>query len=361
MPTVTLATDAAAWDSFLAAQPYRPFLQSWTMGDVYAQTGQEPIRLVLQDGGAVRGICHAVLVPARRGRHLSVPYGPVVQHPDDAVPLLEALANEARSRQCTFLRLSPFWSSTSPWPTLAPLRVRRAPLHLLAEHLWYLPLRESDGWPHALVPGGARLTEELLLGNMRKTTRNLIRRAQKDGVTVEASPTPLTDLEHFIRLHDETRKRHKFTPYSNGFFRAQVAHFAPRGEITVYLARHAGQVIAASVHMHAMGETSYHHGASSSAHQKIPASYLLQWTAITDALKRGDHVYNFWGIAPTSDDAEGGRRVTDPRHPFAGVTLFKTGFGGSLHTLTHCVDVPLSPRYELTRAFEFVRKWKRGF
>ena len=74
---------------------------------------------------------------------------------------------------------------------------------------------------------------------------------------------------------------------------------------------------------------SYHHGASSYAHNKIPASYLPQWTAIRDALKRGDRVYNFWGIAPGTLTEEG-FKISEPKHPFGGVTLFKTGFGGNL-------------------------------
>jgi len=27
----------------------------------------------------------------------------------------------------------------------------------------------------------------------------------------------------------------------------------------------------------------------------------------------------------------------------------------------HCFDIPLSPMYRLTRTFEQLRKWKRGF
>jgi lipid II:glycine glycyltransferase (peptidoglycan interpeptide bridge formation enzyme) len=117
------------------------------------------------------------------------------------------------------------------------------------------------------------------------------------------------------------------------------------------MARYKNEIIASSVHMHMGGETSYHHGASTSKYPKIPASYLLQWTAICDALKRGDHTYSFWGIAP-----EGARK-----HPFQGVTTFKRGFGGELLELTHCGDIPLSKRYRYTRAFEQIRKWRRGF
>ena len=194
-----------------------------------------------------------------------------------------------------------------------------------------------------------------MLKNMRKNTRNLIRRAEKEGVTIERSEDPLNDLSTFITLHEETRKRHSFTPYTNAFFEAQVRHFAPRNECTLYKALYNGEAIAASIHMHAFGETSYHHGASTHKFNKIPASYLLQWTAIQDALKRGDHIYSFWGIAPPAEVESAAK------HPFAGVTTFKRGFGGQLLHLIHCMDVPVTKKYWLTRGFETVRKWRRGF
>lgn len=349
--TVSPAADPAAWDAFLLSQAFRPFLQSWTMGEVYRDCGQEPVRLTAQDAhGALTGICMALVVPARRGKHLSVPYGPVVASPEALPPLLAALREEAARRGCTFLRVSPFMAAAdlASWRVAVSqsgLTSLASPLHLLAEHLWLLPLTQEG-------PAGGRSaarTEEEILAGMRKTTRNLVRRAERDGVTVEASADPNADVDEFLRLHEETRKRHHFTPYTERFFRAQVRRFSAQGCCTVYLARHEGAVLATSIHMHFGGETSYHHGAS--RHTPVPVSYALQWKAITDALRRGDRVYNFWGIAP-----EGARR-----HPFAGVTLFKTGFGGGLHELLPCQDLPLSPAYRLTRAFETLRKWKRGF
>ena len=201
---------------------------------------------------------------------------------------------------------------------------------------------------------------------MRSTTRNLIGRAEREGVTIELSPDPVRDLPHFLALHDETRKRHGFTPYTNDFFRAQVEIFSKPSSSGVtlsgvegpslsrcalYLARYNGEVVSASIHMVYGGETSYHHGASTFKYSKIPASYLLQWRAIQDALKRGDRVYNFWGVSP-----EGVLK-----HPFAGVRTFKTGFGGELLELAHCMDLPVSPKYFLTFGFETMRKWKRRF
>ncbi|HRH93730.1 MAG TPA: peptidoglycan bridge formation glycyltransferase FemA/FemB family protein [Candidatus Peribacteria bacterium] len=368
------ATDAAVWDAFLAAQPYRPFLQSWTMGDVYADIGQTPVRLQIEQDGEVIGICFGHVVPARRGRHLSVPYGPLFAYTltpldfqDIAAPLLEALRQTAKQHDCAFVRCSPFLARNDEAAFMAMIRdggghTLHAPLHLLAEQVWYLPLTTVNPWQDPAAPPlpAQSVNEEELFKQFRSTTRNLIRRAEKDGVTVRASRDPNADVEHFLKLHDETRQRHGFTPYTNAFFRAQVKRFAARSECTVYLAEYQGQVIASSVHMHAFGETSYHHGANADAFKKIPSSYLLQWTAIKDAIQRGDRIYNFWGIAPLIEDKDGKKQAA-PGHPFSGVTLFKTGFGGNLLELARCLDIPLTLKYHGTRAFEVFRKWRRGF
>lgn len=339
---ISTATDPRAWDQFLLSQPYRPFLQSWAMGEVYRRIGQEPIRLIMKEGETVRGICFAHVVPARRGRHLSIPYGPLLEEcgmgnvEDGMRELLRELTRVAKEKNCSFIRMSPFWKKSSAVDAaMQKMHAKASPLHLLAEHLWLLPLENTS--------------EDEILKNMRSTTRNLIRRAEKEGVIVTASDNPVRDLPLFLKLHEETRKRHGFTPYTDAFFRAQIEEFAKTDNVMLYIARHQGDVLATSIHMTFGGETSYHHGAS--VISKIPASTLLQWTAIKDALKRGDHLYNFWGIAP----------VQHARHPFGGVTLFKTGFGGTLLELTHCRDIPLSPTYYLTRSFEGIRKWRRGF
>lgn len=365
---ISPSTNQQEWDAFLTSQQFRPFLQSWTMGEVYRRIGQDPIRLVLKDGDATTGLCFAHIVPARRGRHLSVPYGPVLSNPDDLPTIIAALKEEARKHRCTFLRISPFLpaevSQPAHWP---PKDSLSSPLHLLAEHLWYLPLQTPDSWqssPAIRHPPSA-IVADTHFKNMRSTARNLIRRAEKEGVTIEASSNPIADLNHFITLHEETRKRHGFTPYTNAFFRAQVEEFTKTDAVTLYLAHYQNEVIAASIHMRFGGETSYHHGASTHRFSKIPSSYLLQWTAIQDALARGDRVYNFWGIAPGEMDpstGSGGKwKVENTKHPFAGVTTFKTGFGGNVLNLVHCVDVPLSAKYYVTRMIENIRKWRRGF
>lgn len=331
---ISLSQNRHEWDEFLKTQTWSPFLQSWTMGEVYRITGQTPYRLVIRLNDKIEGICQAVVVPARRGRHLAVHYGPVISPAAGNLALLvDYLKKIAADEKCAFIRLSPFWPKDAQ---IIPGSVP-APLHLLAEHVWYLNIKNKN--------------EDEIFKNMRQNTRNLIRRASREGVIIEASKDPVKDLPVFIALHEETRRRHNFTPYTNNFFKAQIEFFSEEKACTLYLARYQNEVIAASIHMHFGGETSYHHGASTHKFNKIPASYLLQWTAICDALKRRDNLYSFWGIAP-----EGIKK-----HPFAGVTTFKRGFGGELLELTHCMDIPINYRYYFTYGFETIRKWRRGF
>jgi len=355
MMKISPMRNEAEWESFLESQPWAPFLQSFTMGEVYRTVGQEPVRMEVRENDSLKAVCQGVIVPAKRGKHLSVPYGPVIGKIEDRSLkfevlqlIVEGLRKVAMERGCSFVRLSPFWSkeeSGDLMEELSSLGFRPSPLHLLAEHIWYLDLQ-------------GRMEEGLLMA-MRATTRNLIRKAEKEGVEVHASSNPIGDFTSFWRLYEATGERHGFVLYPRDLLCAQLEMFSLNGQGKLYLARHNGEILAASIHITYGGVTSYHHGAS--ADTKVPASYLLQWRAIKDALRGGDRIYNFWGIAPMRSTGDPRSQFPDPNHPFAGVTTFKTGFGGQLLELVHCLDLPLTTRYILTWSVEKLRKVKRGF
>jgi lipid II:glycine glycyltransferase (peptidoglycan interpeptide bridge formation enzyme) len=359
---IQISKSVQEWESFLTAQKWSPFLQSHTMGEVYQSLGEKPVRLEVRENDQIIGVCQAIVVDARRGKHLAIMYGPILgkhqsmsraesRGPSANHQILQMLVDElkriGKEKGCAFIRVSPFWprsghpergaSDESKGGLLRSIGFRPAPLHMLAEHIWYINLQ-------------GKREDEILMG-MRKTTRNLIRRAEKEGVTVRRSENPLSELDVFFKLYDETRKRHHFVPYSDDFIKTQVEKFSEKDQCALYIAEYNGEPVASSVHMIYGGETSYHHGASTAKYPKCYASYLLQWTAIRDALKRGDKIYNFWGISP-----EGVKK-----HPFAGVRTFKTGFGGELLELQGCTDLPLSSKYWKTWGIEMIRKWKRGF
>jgi lipid II:glycine glycyltransferase (peptidoglycan interpeptide bridge formation enzyme) len=341
---ITQAVGREEWENFLLSLESPPFLQSWSMRDLHSALGDEPLSFVAREGGEIVGVAFAAVVRARRGTYLYLPYGPVFAPGrwSHLPPLTQALAEEAGRQRVDFLRSSPFlgdslehrqWYAAAGW--------RPAPIHMLAEHIWWLDITPSEA--------------DLLKG-MRKTMRNLIRRAEKDGVTIH-SGTSAEDVEIFCRIHEDTVERQGFVPYSRKYFQAQVEAFAPHNQVTVYRADYQGKPIAAAIMMFYGPLASYHHGASLSAFRNVPASYLIQWQAIQEARRRGCRRYNFWGIVPESQSHS--RWLKRP-HPWIGLSKFKQGFGGEQFDLVHCQDYPLTAKYPVTWSIERLRRIRRG-
>ncbi len=291
-------------------------------------------------------------VEARRGTFFFLPYGPMMADNTTEEELglfFEELKKMAKKERAAFIRVSPYWEDSEEKRNyLKHSGFKKAPIHMLAETLWILPLADKS--------------EEELLQGMEKKHRNLVRRAVKDGVEVKKT-TDLEAIDRFWALYAETAKRHKFTPYPKKMLQEQLEIFAKADQALMLEAMYEGEVLASAMIMYYGKGAAYHHGASSSnpAFRKIPASYLLQWEAIKEAKERGANHYNFWGVAPYTTDKEGKRIYDNPDHPFCGITHFKTGFGGERKDLVACHDLILSPKYYLNWAVESGRKWKRGF
>jgi lipid II:glycine glycyltransferase (peptidoglycan interpeptide bridge formation enzyme) len=82
----------------------------------------------------------------------------------------------------------------------------------------------------------------------------------------------------------------------------------------------------------------------------------LQWEAIKEAKSRGCKTYNFWGIAPEIKNPED---IKVSLHPWAGLSLFKMGFGGERKEYVKTQDLDVSPKYWLNYIIEVLRKHKR--
>lgn len=329
-------TDKNTWESFVGRQDLPQFMQSWNSGELAKDLNKHIVRFALMDGERVASVCYGEVTRAKRGSYLFVPYGPVFDPFSEQIlaAWTEALRAWGKEQSLDFIRCCPFLQdSQSTRESFTQAGWHTAPIHTLAEYLWLLDLNKNE--------------DELMLG-MSKTTRNLIRRAQKDGVRITKS-TSREDVTKFLHLHQFTKDRHQFTPYPDELFYAQVKTFAPDNQAVVFCAYHGDTLIASAIVMYYGRMASYHHGASIPS--KIPAAYALQWAAIQEAKQRGCSIYNFWGVTDLSDT----------KHPFYGISLFKTRFGGRPLALLPSQDLALSGKYRLTKVVETVRRIRRGF
>ena len=309
------------WDAFVKKYSPMALFQSWMWGDV-AKKNHTIWRFGWFEGGDLVAVAQVQKVTARRGTFLHVRHGPIVQQEKYYSSILTDLKKLAKKEKAWFFRISPLVHALPDGLGLTP-----APIHAMdAELCWVLDLDKSE--------------EELLAG-MRKTTRYEIKRAQKLGVTVKKT----ANLTEFFNLYEETSSRHGFVRHTG--IAEEVKVFGVDAVIFNGVFEH--KIIASAIILFWGDQAIYHHGAS--IQSKVPASYLVQWEAIREAKIRGKKLYNFWGIAPEDN----------PKHPWWGITLFKTGFGGRPLAFMHAQDYPISPFYIIPKTIEGIRKKLKGY
>jgi len=326
------------WENFLQATRPNTFLHSWNWGEFNRQMGDKVFRLGLFDGEKLHGIALIIKITAKRGSFLFCPHGPIfdsqIDNQEAFKILIFNLRNIAKSENCSFVRLSPLMlDNFENKQVFKNLNFFEAPLHMHPELSWMLDIQPD---------------EKELIQAMRKTTRYSIRKAENLGVEIEISHD-LSSLKDFWEVYKATYERQHFIPFNQYYLETEFKNFAVDDQVRVFLGKYNGEVIAAAIVIYYNGSGYYHHGASNQKYSYIPASYLVQWRAIQEARRRGFNKYNFWGISP--DDK--------PKHPWAGLSLFKKGFGGYAEAYVHAKDLPINNKYWLTYAIETIRKVKR--
>lgn len=330
------------WEKFLLeTQKYTVFVQSPQYGEFYSLQKEESHIYGVYNEHTLIGGSLVVTTHAKRGDFFYLPYGPIqIDGKEEVVltTLVNFLKKEAKKQGMAFIRISPFWDDTKETKDIFKnVGSKEAPMHVLAETTWILDITPD---------------ENILLANMNKNHRNLIRRCQKEGVRIEISYDK-ADLAEFNKMLDITSKRHNFFRFSKQYVENEFSAYAPRHESAVFRAYLAdGRLDSSAVIFFYGNMAAYRHGASLGLDNKVPTSYLLQWHALQEAKKRGILWYNFWGIAPDG---------ADKKHPFFGITHFKKGFGGFKKDLLHCQDIPVSRWYWINWIIETGRRIKRGF
>ena len=218
------------------------------------------------------------------------------------------------------------------------------------QYNFWIPLRDGDGEP---------LGEDAVLKQMNQQWRRNIKKADKAGVEVStgsraAEPGPATsqleqDLAAFHELYRHTAERDHFTPRPLGYFRTMFDALGAEDpdRIRLYLARHEGDLVAATIAIRVGAHAWYSYGASSTEKRDVRGSNAVQWAMIRDALAAGADVYDLRGITDTLDADD----------PHIGLIQFKVGTGGEAVEYVGEWDLPLNrPLY---KAFELYLRRRR--
>jgi lipid II:glycine glycyltransferase (peptidoglycan interpeptide bridge formation enzyme) len=309
-------TDRPAWDAFVASRPEADLLQAWGWGACTALAGEPPIRILVEDGGTIRGVGQVLMRSAGFGRQVAyLPHGPVWDRsaPDaDRVFawLIHGLRTLARKERAIVVKMDPRAEPGESWDFG----------HLAAEHgLRAAPdLQAPTTRIVDLLDGG-----EELEASWHADARRLMRRAEREGTEVNITREP--DPESIAVLHDlltAAAERGEFRVRSVEFLTRLANEFAASGGWYLGIARVSGAPIATMAFPRVGNRAYYLYGAllRDERYKHNYGSHAVM-AAMQKALAAdGCRSVDMWGVVePDDPDA-------DPA--WKGFSDFKRTFGG---------------------------------
>ncbi len=181
---------------------------------------------------------------------------------------------------------------------------------------------------------------EHILKTMESKTRYNINLSLRHGIVARLM-TP-EEYPKFVTLMLETAKRGHFTPHPGPRYLELFNHFKTPEATAIMIGAFSGsKLLAATIVIDFAGTRTYLHAASTPDEREKKAPHALQAFIIQDAISRGLHTYDFWGLAPAG--------ATDS-HPWQGFSKFKQGFGGTPYEALGTYETALRPKlYSILR------------
>ncbi|HJP88417.1 MAG TPA: peptidoglycan bridge formation glycyltransferase FemA/FemB family protein [Candidatus Limnocylindrales bacterium] len=314
--TVALRTDDAAWNDFVATASAPSFLQATPWAVVKRPNGWRSARIVVDGGSGVGPVGAQVLV--RHPRPLPKGFGYAARGPIAGVPVdagvlrvfTEGARSAAKGLGIAHLRIDP--EVEDPDGSIAAA------------------LRDL-GWRPApdIQPRSTRIvdlskTEDELMAELRKKTRQSLHKAQNEDVHVVQGGADR--LPEFHRTLTGTMDRVGLPSRSLGFFRDLWAAYDVAGKAMLLLAETgAGEVVSGTLLVGWGPRLVALYGGTNAAGRDLNAKYLINWAGLTHAKAAGYRLYDLWGL------------------PNEGITYFKAGWGGRQVDYVGAWDLVVDP------------------
>lgn len=182
-----------------------------------------------------------------------------------------------------------------------------------------------------------------LLASFKRNTRNHIRKAEKQGVTIRELDK--SELSIFKEITESTSKRRHFTDRPINYYEQMYDLFHNRGEVKFILAEaeidgHKTPLSAAMFMLYGSEVVYLFSGSDQRYMRDYNAQYLIQWYMIKYAAEHDFARYNFYGI----------QGLPDPKSSDYGIYDFKKGFGGRVIELIGTHEIPVGLFYYLHEA-----------
>jgi len=229
------------WEDFLLQCKEKTFLDSWNWDEFNEKMGRKSWRFgIFNDSGNLISVFLVSKIGAKRSTFLFISHGPVIlgnislnEKKDILKIILQNLKELALKEKASFIRISPIWERTKENSEIfKELGFRLSPIHMHPEVTWELDIS---------------ISEDEILKNMRKTTRYLIRQAEKNKDIEIVKSERLDDLKYFDYVYKETGRRQKFVVYKEEYIKNEFLTFLKDKEICLFLGKYKGIVAVSAI------------------------------------------------------------------------------------------------------------------
>jgi lipid II:glycine glycyltransferase (peptidoglycan interpeptide bridge formation enzyme) len=284
-------------------------------------------------------------IVAKRGTFLFCPHGPHCTSQNQSIDGLKKILCEwtkyliglAKTEKCSFIRIQPILLNTLENQNLfKTLKYNPAPIHMHTELSTVVDLT---------------LSFDEIKAKMRKTTRQMIKKGEAliDSGDVEIEYFDSVTNEIY-EIYKQTQTRGKFVGFSKTFLQQEFESFKSKDKVVLFGIRFKGELLSWGMVLIVSNRSFYHQGGNI-LNKNVPASYLIHWIGMKIAKENGCISYDLWGVSP----------LNKPNHPWAHISTFKRGFGGSDVELLHAQDYVINFMYYLNYIIEKIRSKTRGF
>lgn len=312
----------AKWDK-LQATLGASFLQSALWADFQSSIGRQPYYLS-GDGWS----CMLVERQAALGRYMFAPYGPTANDTLALRAAVKDIKTFCQRKKVDWFRVEPIIKTGSADECHAILRridAKKAP---------------SEVEPYLTRVVDLKPPPDDILATLSQTTRNLIRRNQRQKVITFKTSRDPADIRLFTAMLDTVAQRKGVGFYSADYYQKQAEILMPTGMMSLEIAYDDKRPVGTAI-IHEYHQTAtYTYAASDPAARDKNVSGLLLWQVMMNAKQRGNTQIDLYGIAPDEAPAS---------HPWQGFSAFKKKFGGQVVEHAGTWDIPVSGRYRLYR------------
>ena len=200
------------------------------------------------------------------------------------------------------------------------------------------PCVTSDEPKYAFVLDLNKRTPEQLFKQFKQNTRNLIHRAEKNGVKIRELNRE--ELGIFKQITESTSHRRNFQDKPLSYYEQMYDLFHSKGQVKFMVAEAPVAPISVAMFMLYGNEITYLFSGSDEKYMKeYNAQYLIQWHMIEYAAKHKFKRYNFYGLEALPNESKQGY----------GIYTFKKGFAsdnqGHVTELLGAHEAPISTTF----------------